>query len=50
MNFYFLYKIFLLTDKNNTAELEFETNKNSLSNMSVESIKENILFEGNLID
>ncbi|XP_026812619.1 uncharacterized protein LOC113553471 [Rhopalosiphum maidis] len=34
-----------LKDENNATELEFETNKNSLKNMSVESIKTNILFE-----
>ncbi|XP_027845488.2 uncharacterized protein LOC114125885 isoform X1 [Aphis gossypii] len=34
-----------LNVKNNTDELEFETSKNGLNSMSVESMKENILFE-----
>jgi len=38
----------LLTDEHNIAELEFETNNNGFKNMSVESVKTNILSEGNL--
>ncbi|XP_016661737.1 uncharacterized protein LOC100573976 [Acyrthosiphon pisum] len=34
-----------LKDEHNTAVLEFETNKNELKNMSVESIKTNLLFD-----
>lgn len=45
--FILYYFCWLLTDEHNTAVLEFETNKSELKNMSEESIKTNLLFDGN---